>query len=157
VAALGGALLVFGALAVAGLVGVRRYLAHPLSAEQRNVLGAMARGAVEAYERDGKLCASASHPVPASVASIRGRRYQSDAKDWHADDARNAGFTCLKFEVNSPQAYQYDYQSNGTSFIATAHGDRDGDGVLSTFTIDGHLEDGVLVVGPSIHEIDPDE
>jgi hypothetical protein len=47
----------------------------------------------------------------------------------------------LDFSVSEPHAYSFEFSSstgdNGSQFHAIAHGDLDGDGVLSTFDISG--------------------
>ena len=47
---------------------------------------------------------------------------------------------------------------SGATFDATAHGDLDGDGEVSTFTVTGTVGPaGVLVVAPRITEEHPEE
>lgn len=91
------------------------------------MLGELARGAVAAYERDGKLCESVG-PVPAEVP--RGRRYQSTPQDWNA-------FACLRTTLPTPQYYQYSYTRTADGFVVTVRGDLDGDGIFSEFTQGG--------------------
>ena len=67
------------------------------------------------------------------------------------------GFSCLGFEVPSPQYYQYNYTNSGTGFVGTARGDLNGDGVTSTFEIMGRVQAGALFVSPNILETNPDE
>jgi type IV pilus assembly protein PilA len=152
-----------GILAVLGISGTRRYIANAKQAEAKNSLGQMTKDAVAAYEREtvgtpvNSLCKSASSPVPASVASVSGKKYQSSPTEWSRDPA-DAGFTCLKFEMSMPQYYLYDYKASATSFRALASGDLDGDGKASHFEIRGEVQPGgTLAVAPSILETDPDE
>jgi type IV pilus assembly protein PilA len=171
---------IVGVLAVLAIYGVRRYIANSKTAEARNALGELAKDAATKYEKEGmatavlaqgtstgvlrSLCASASATIPATAASIQGRKYQSKATDWIADQATNKGFACLKFTIDQPQYYMYNYVSSGTNgaigdtFTVSANGDLNGDGVLSTFTLVGAIGSGFVVnVAPSITEVNPEE
>lgn len=58
--------------------------------------------------------------------------------------------------------YQYGYDATGvgtgsSSFSAWAHGDLDGDGRISSFSLSGVFEDGALRVAPGIEIVDQDE
>jgi type IV pilus assembly protein PilA len=118
------ALPVLGILAALSIYGVRRYMSSAKSSEAKNTIGAIARSAMVAYERDGKLCDSAG-PVPASVPS--GRKFQPTPSDW-------SGFACLGFSLSQPHRYQYTYTRTADGFEVTARGDLDGDGVFAEFT-----------------------
>jgi type IV pilus assembly protein PilA len=144
-----------GVLAVLAIYGVRKYIAASKTIEARNTLTMLAKDATAAYERDGKLCPSASSPIPSAVP--RAAKYQSSPSDWDADKALNAGFACLRFQMDSPQYYQYDYKSTPAGFTVTAHGDLDGDGVASTFEIEGRVSGGTVQVSPMIRETNPQE
>jgi type IV pilus assembly protein PilA len=97
--------------------------------------------------------------VPESARFIRGAKYQSSPDDWMIDASRNAGFACLKFSMDIPQYYMYSYRASGhESFEATANGDLNGDGVLSTFSVKGRAApNGAIVVDPNLVEKDPEE
>lgn len=51
----------------------------------------------------------------------------------------------LDFRMLEPHGFAYEFQSNsaknGASFVARAHGDLDGDGVTSTFELEGESRD----------------
>ena len=148
-------------LAVIAIYGVRKYVANAKQAEARNVVGELAKEASAAYEQSRRLCPSAVRPVPASIAMVRASRYQSSPADW-AGAGAHAGFACLGFSMTEPQYYQYAYTTTdgpqGATFDATAHGDLDGDGDVSTFTATGTVGPaGVLVVAPLIAEEHPEE
>jgi type IV pilus assembly protein PilA len=159
--------------AVLAIYGVRKYIAHAKTAEARNSIAQIAKDAVAAYEsqtgtaRTGPaartLCASASRPVPESARYIRGAKYQSAAGDWSIDAPRNAGFACLKFSLDQPQYYMYSYSASARSsgrdsFEAKANGDLNGDGVLSTFSLTGHIQPGgAIEVDPNLVETNPEE
>jgi hypothetical protein len=52
----------------------------------------------------------------------------------------------LDFSLQVPHAYAFEFQSKNaadvSTFAAIAHGDLDGDGVLSTFTVTGEIKPG---------------
>jgi len=160
-----------GILAVLGIYGVRKYIGAAKQAEARNAVGEIAKLAGQAYEVEAGsapgpsgLCASASRSVPARAAMIRGMKYQSAASDWSVDASRpRTGFACLKFEMDAPQYYMYSYRAHGSktpgdTFTATANGDLDGDGDLSTFAISGEVDPGgQLVIQTAIAETNPAE
>jgi len=179
---------IVGVLAVLAVYGVRKYIANAKTAEAKNSLGQIGKDAVTAYEGERmkadilsagsssavvrKICPKASNTIPTSKDSIKGAKYQSSKLDWAptADVEKNAGFPCLRFEITAPQYYMYDYQSDSTAgdpasvgqtFTATANGDLNGDGTLSTFTIKGMIPtngtDTRLLVSPTIDEVSPEE
>ena len=175
---------IIGILAVLAIYGVRKYVANSKTAEARNSLGQISKDATTAFEREsmagivlGKgvstavtraLCGSATQTVPAAIASVQGKKYQSNPAtntDWEKDESANAGFYCLKFTMQAPQYYMYNYSSNGnitvptqgTAFTATANGDLNGDTVQSTFMIVGSVANNNVFVGPNIIETDPEE
>ena len=66
--------------------------------------------------------------------------------------------------MDMPQYYMYSYKLSGSGsaagdqFVATANGDLNGDGVASTFTLDGRVQSGgVLNITPSLKETNPQE
>jgi type IV pilus assembly protein PilA len=179
---------IIGILAALAIYGVKHYITNAKTAEARNSIGQMGKDAVTAYSREGmataamalgastgvsnRLCSSAGHTVPAAQASIAGKKYQSDPAEW-VEAAGTDGFTgwnCVKFSMNDPQYYMYNYTgpaaagagADNAAFTCTAQGDLDGDTVLSTFTIAGVVHaaagtKGVAVLAPNIAEVAPDE
>jgi type IV pilus assembly protein PilA len=160
---------IVGILAALAVYGVSRYVKNAKTAEARNNLGRMGKDAVNAFQREtmagtvltlgGKadvihsLCASAP-PVP-SASAPKAAKYQSKPSEWLGNQ-----WACLRFSMNEPQYFQYEYQSvggdaNGTGFTCIAKGDLDGDGAdFSTFTMGGKIQqDGnkkVASLAPSI-------
>jgi type IV pilus assembly protein PilA len=151
---------IIGILAALAIFGVRRYVASAKTGEAKNNIGAIARAAAAAYEREAPdnqilangasstaasqvLCTSAS-AVPASIASVQGRKYQpatADGVDFNAGSS-SASWKCLKFSMTQPVYYQYNYVTGAGSgktgatavgFEASAQGDIDGNGILSFF------------------------
>jgi type IV pilus assembly protein PilA len=122
------------------------------------------------------LCDS-SNPVPASLNSIKGRKYQPSPQDYLSGDSAT-GWRCLLFTSALPQYYQYSYQAGGGGnvsvtlphggnpkglsqdyeWMTTAQGDLNGDGVVSTFLLQGYLDtDGRIVMAPAIGAEHSDE
>ncbi len=174
---------IVGILAALAVYGVRKYLTNAKSTEARNSLGQMSKDASTAFNRESmagtilaagtstarsnQLCTSAPSPVPSSKTLIQGRKYLSKPQEWAAG-SQTAGFACLRYMMQDPQYFQYDYKETGepstsaSTFQTIAHGDLNGDTNLSTFEIDGKLQQasgsGVIVtLAPNLIETSPDE
>lgn len=164
-----GGVLAVGVLAALGIYGTRRYIGAAKTAEAKNTLGAIARGARASYERETadpaaphKLCGSAI-TVPSAVPA--GTKYMPGSGvglDFNTGDAEN-GWQCLKFTMTQPIYYQYSYhrgsgyvgpasQSPGPDgFEAAARGDLDGDGKTSLFVLTGQAAGGTVSVRTSMY------
>ncbi|HEX2881298.1 MAG TPA: prepilin-type N-terminal cleavage/methylation domain-containing protein [Polyangiaceae bacterium] len=168
---------IVGVLAALAIYGVRKYVMNAKTAEARNSLGQMAKDAVTAYTREridpallslghttgvvNVLCENAV-AVPASRDAIKGQKYQSLPGDW-----RGVGWDCLRFSMQDPQYYQYNYfatgarTAEGDTFTALAIGNLDGDSSTARFELRGELkadpEDLVIILAPNVLEINPDE
>jgi type IV pilus assembly protein PilA len=118
---------IIGVLAALAIYGVRKYLASAKSAEARNTIGAITRGAVAAYEREnapselvttGQSSTGSSHSlcgssvaIPTALTSVKNKKYQPDPtkdKDYNTGNSQT-GWRCLKFQMTEPQYYQYGY------------------------------------------------
>jgi len=167
--------VVGGIMAVFAIYGTRRYLASAKTSEAKNNIGAIARAAADAYEREGAASELAGGPakhrlcgrafaVPAAVP--KATKYQPDTaegKDFNAGDA-TGGWKCLKFSVTTPIYYQYEYHAGGgykgpsrggpdpgkDGFEVSAEGDLNGDGKTSLFTQVGRIENGHIKLDPTI-------
>jgi type IV pilus assembly protein PilA len=173
---------IIGVLAALAIYGVRKYLLNAKTAEARTALGRISKDAGTAYERERMdpsrmdlgsdraaghvLCPSAGNTVPANANLIQGEKYQSDPGDW--DDAdTTGGWVCLKYTMQDPQYFMYNYTASGTGvdgdgYTASAQGDLDGDGLLSSYTLTGTVQTGnngdvVLTAAPQIGEVNPEE
>lgn len=172
---------IIGVLAALAIYGVRTYIISAKTAEARTVVGRIAKDATTAYARpklEGEvitlsantessvaLCADTPSVAPADMNEVSGVKYQSSPSDWGGSDT--VGWQCLNFSLTDPQYYAYDYNAHngvtgvGATFHSIAYGDLDGDGVFSTFQIQGILQqqgnDIVPVVAPSIMETLPHE
>jgi type IV pilus assembly protein PilA len=92
---------------------------------------------------------------------VQAQKYQSQVSDWKSGSA-TGGWQCLKFSLEEPQYYQYNYTSSNTSavsgsFEADAYGDLNGNGVTSDFTIIGSATSGAIAISPNIQEVNPEE
>lgn len=171
---------IIGVLAALAIYGVSRYLANAKTAEARTGIGRIAKDASSAWQGESMASATLaleanvansrvlcpdSNAVPADPANIANRKYQSSAQDW-----KDAGWNCLRFSMEGPQYFQYQYDAvtrtspgaAGDQFVAHARGDLDGDGNLSDFTMTGDVRadasgELVLTVSPSIGETNPEE
>jgi type IV pilus assembly protein PilA len=137
---------IIGVLAALAIYGVRRYLASAKTSEAKNTVGAIARGADAAFQREttasqlvgeGASSAAASHalctstgpdapghgPVPTLLTSVQGTKYQprtADGNDFETGTTLG-GWKCLKFSMSQPIYYQYHYNAGG-NFRATGTG-----------------------------------
>lgn len=175
---------IVGILAVLAIYGVRKYLANAKTAEARNSLGQMAKDQATEYERESmtggvlsvgtsaamsrSLCIAPGQAVPANATQIQGAKYQADpsaGKDWNYDNANpKTGFACLKFSMDAPQYFQYNFASNatattpGTVWAGVANGDLNGDTNLSTFTLNGSIGPSqTFLIAPNLTEVNPEE
>ena len=179
---------IIGILAALAIYGVKHYITNAKTAEARNSLGQMGKDAVSAYSREGmavaamalgtstavsnRLCLS-STPVPATIASVQARKFQSSPAQWKgATSDQFDGWNCVKFSMSDPQYYMYKYTTTATDaatagadnapFTCNAQGDLDGDGVPSNFNMYGIVHaaastKAVAVLAPNIEELFPDE
>jgi type IV pilus assembly protein PilA len=176
--------VIIGILASLAIYGVQKYVTSAKTGEVKTNVGAIAKGAIAAYEGETmagtmlpvggtvgsarRLCASAV-AVPVALASVAGQKFQSGEAAWAQGD-QTTGWTCLKFSLRGPQYYQYDYQatvanpvspSAGDTFSAIANGDLDADGVASNFVRQGLVVSDAgnltLTLSPAIAETNPEE
>jgi len=165
---------IVGILSVLAIYGVRKYIANAKTAEARNSLGQIAKDAATAVEREkgavplvafGSTSAlmrsfcSTSSTVPTSVP--KGQKYQSQSSDW-TQGSLTVGWMCLKFVMDEPQYYAYNYSVSSTDpstggFVATANGDLNGDGITSAFSVSGTAANGVVAISPNVQETNPEE
>ena len=156
---------IIGILAVLAVYSVRKYMANSKAAEGRTSLGQMAKNQSAEFEQESmagavlppgsvagasrSLCLSPSASVPANKTLIKGQKYQSSQApfaDWNVDSATpGKGFACLKFTMDAPQYYMYNFVTTnpttaGGTWQGTANGDLNGDGILSTFELDGIIQ-----------------
>jgi type IV pilus assembly protein PilA len=170
---------IVGILAALAIYGVTRYMKNAKTAEARNSIGQIAKDAAAAYSREkmapgvmaakdvtavaNTICKSASKAVPEDITKVKAQKYQSGPDEWAPkDEAMDVGWTCLKFSMDQPQYYQYNYTATATdplsdSFDAVAKGDLDGDEEVSTFTLAGAVQNGTVAISPAIKEENAEE
>jgi type IV pilus assembly protein PilA len=163
-------IVIVGVLAALAVYGVSKYVASSKTAEAKNNIGAISRGAALAYERevglaggvlvDGntsavvhQLCGSTLNPPTPAIVKIKGTKYQpltSDGNDFNTGDSYT-GWKCLRFSVDTPIYYAYTYAVTGSgsaagdAFSVTANGDLNGDGVTSSFVRNGAITSALKV------------
>jgi Tfp pilus assembly protein PilE len=165
-----GFVTILGALA---MYGVAKYLRHSKTAEAVGSTAAIAQAACLYYNESDANQPAGTKPdaakamrhfppssrasVPASMADVRGKRFQSSIADWS-----NSPWMEMGFKISTPQFYAYSFESQGAgpSAVATAiaHGDLDGNGIQSTFRANAAPDETLVakVKGP-VEQIDPDE
>ena len=161
---------IVGVLAVLAIYGVRKYIANSKTTEARNSLGEIKNDQASAFERESggstvlapggttsflrQLCPNGA-AIPTATTTIQALKYQSAKTDW----ADGAGWQCLKFSLEQPQYFQYTFTGGtaASSYIAMANGDLNGDQNMSTFSISGSIQSGILNTSPTIGEINPEE
>lgn len=169
---------IIGVLAALAIYGVRRYLASAKTAEAKNSIGAITRGAVAAYERettpteilgDAAVGLASVHAFCASATVVpltppAAKKYQPSTA-FNADfDTGNSltGWKCLRFSITEGVYYAYHYnQGTGyvnagslattTGFEVAAQGDLDGNSIYSTFARGATLRNGTPVVATDIY------
>ena len=174
---------IIGILAVLAIYGVRKYLANAKTAEARNSLGEIGKDQSAEFEKSrwpvrpsGRAARRAYRDRSAQApprtsrrpsAPSRGQKYQSSqvaGADWNKDESTaGVGFACLKYTMDAPQYYMYGVVSTtpgaaGGTFVATANGDLNGDGVPSTFQLKGVIQTSMTFsLAPNLIEINPEE
>ncbi len=165
-----GFISLLGALA---MYGVARYLRHSKTVEAIGSTTAIAQAACVYYNQSDSNQPAGTRPeaakamrhfpassrasVPASAADIRGKRFQSGLGDW-----ATTPWLDLEFKISTPQFYAYSFESQGSGpaaqAAAVAHGDLDGNGVMSTFRATAVPDpSAVAAVRPTVEQIDPEE
>jgi type IV pilus assembly protein PilA len=170
---------IIGILAALAIYGVKRYLTNAKTGEAKNNLGRLGKDAVSAFERESmegtliatvntgpsalhRLCMSvgATERVPNAVPG--GAKLQPNPSAWQVGTPLQ-GWQCLKFSVNDPLYYQYNYTSDatattsGTTFSATATGNLDNDATTSVWTYSGGILNGAARLAPTVAEPDDPE
>jgi type IV pilus assembly protein PilA len=176
---------IIGILAAMAVVGYSRFMRSAKTAEAKQALGSMVKGNIAEYNNEAgetavlavgasatganMICDQAAASVPAAITDVAGKKYQSSAANWRGGDAtpdsthpHGKGFPCLKFSIDTPQAFMYSYlatgyAATGATFTARANGDLNADGAMSVFDYNGSVTDGKVLLAPTISENNPDE
>lgn len=161
-------------VAALGMYIAARYVRHSRTAEAVNSVQALATGAANFYENEStrtepvgtkpdqarqmrRFPPISRTSVPPSPDDVKGKRYQSSPAEW-----KRAPWDNLGFSMHQPQYYLYSFESQGAgreaTATATAHGDLNGDGNLSTFRLTvGVDEKFKAVVSPNLVRENPEE
>ena len=128
---------ILGILSALAIYGVKKYLTNAKMGEGQSNVVLLAKGIARcAGETDSatskpKGLPESSLAVPATLADVNGRKYQSAPGEW-GDPA----YVCAGFRLVGPQYFQYRWlKRSATSGSAFAVADLDGDG-----TADGAFE-----------------
>jgi len=143
---------IIGILAAVAVPAFMRYIKKSKTAEATQLLSSISKGAQVYYS---EIHNGVSHQFPASIGftpadkcCLTGKCLV-DATNWEYDR-----WQALGFSINDPHHYRYKFESTNvaypgtSSFLATAEGDLDCDGVPSTWTLYGEsTEAGVSAAG----------
>jgi type IV pilus assembly protein PilA len=119
VGALFAVVFVVGILAALAIGGMRKYLTNAKEAEGRATVTAIANDVVRCAETESADLLDPSNPasakglpvttapVPASLDAVANKKYMSAPSDW-----ASPGWDCIKFQMNTPQYFQYQWVRN---------------------------------------------
>ena len=162
-----------GILASLAMYGVASYLRRSKTAEAVAETSAIAQDACLYFNQSDQNQPAGTKPddakamrhfpppsrasVPASMDDVRGKRFQSALGDWAVSPWHD-----MDFKISRPQFYAYSFESQGSgssaSATAVAHGDLDGNGVSSTYSVHAAPDDSLVAkVQIGIEQVNPDE
>jgi hypothetical protein len=128
---------VLGILSALALYGVKKYLTNAKMGEGQANVVLLAKGIVrcatdiDPATKKARGLPESSLGVPATLADVKGVKYQSTVSEWG-----DPSFVCAGFRLVGPQYFQYRWlQRSPTAGSALAIADLDGDG-----TADGAFE-----------------
>lgn len=117
-----------GLLGTLGVYGVRRYVLKAKQDEALQALPVFAQAVIKCADAHGGLPRT-SAPVPASLADVSGRKYQSTPSEW----SRDPTLGCSGFSMRGAQYFQYQWVlDTPTSGNVQASADLDGDGAIES-------------------------
>lgn len=136
---------IIGVLAALAIYGVSRYLKHSKTAEATRNLGSIETGSKNQFQQETDTSGTGVGPFVHQFCASEAMMPTTPplaAKTKLAPTVWNTpGWTCLKFSINEPQFYAYQYTASGTGtaalYTAIASGDLDGNGTKSLFTLTG--------------------
>jgi hypothetical protein len=136
-----------GSIAAVAIPAFAREMHSSRFVEPTEGLARIGEASIAFAEKNGRFPESAPL-TPASPP--RGKKEADPPGTWDAPTWNALGFRPAP--EGTPHAYSFSYESNGTTFVARARGDLDGDGVLSTFEIRGVIRPGEKpIVEPGMH------
>ena len=119
----GGFVLFFVVLSPFAIYGLRQHLIGAKRAEANDVSARLAQAIAKCTSASGGALPPTARPVPPSLASVRGMKYQSAPGDWQ-DEA----YACARFQLATPQYFQYQWvRTSPRRGVVRALADLDGD------------------------------
>src|SRR6187399_1731792 len=113
--------MLLGMFSALAIYGVRRYIQSAKQEEARAALIEWGEGLASCGQQAGGLPPS-SAPVPASLADVAGRQYQSTPEEW-----KEPAHACGRFAMASPQYFQYSWErTSDATGVVHAVADLDG-------------------------------
>ncbi len=167
------ALSLAAVLAALSMYGLGRWIRRTKTLEAVGSVHAIAQAAVLYYNESDSTqptggAQAAAHAmrhfppssrgtVPQDADDVKGKRYQSSRADWSPSPWRE-----LNFSIPQPQYYRYGFESTGTgktgAASATAEGDLDGSGVVSSYRQRIIVNDnGEAVLAPALERQNSDD
>lgn len=117
-----------GMLSGLSAYGVRKYTFRAKQDEALKALPVFAAAVAKCADAHGGLPRT-STPVPASLADVSGKKYQSAANEWSLDPT----LSCSGFSMSGAQYFQYQWVlETPTSGAVQATADLDGDGAIES-------------------------
>jgi len=115
---------IVGVLASLAIHGFRSYIARAKAAEGQNGARQLAEGIRSCAGKLGGGLPETTRAVPATLAEVSGKKYQSRPEDWS-----DRAYTCAAFSLTAPQYFQYRWEIvSPSSGRAITQADLDGDG-----------------------------
>lgn len=121
------ATLFIGVATALSIYGLRKYMVNAKQAQARAALIAWGDGLAACGQKEGRLPPSTA-AVPASLASIPARKYQSTPSEWSEQ-----AHTCAGFTLKEPQYFQYRWERHSDDAgCLRALADLNGDSVVES-------------------------
>ena len=137
-------IVVVGIIGIAASVGVPKLMMSLRRANTKEAVDNVTRlfeNVSDVYRHDKQLPPATAMTPTASCCGHRGDKCSPDEANW------NGTWRTLKFALDDPHYYRYQYTVTATGFAVTAVGDLDCDGVLSKFEMSGTVGEGGMVTG----------
>jgi len=135
---------IIGVLAALAIYGVSRYLKHSKTAEATRNLGSIETGSKNSYQQETDSGGSGTGPYVHQFCDSTGGGKNPATVPQAAKSSttwNTSTWTCLKFSINEPAFYSYQYASSGIGtaalYTSDAFGDLDGNSTQSTFQMVG--------------------
>lgn len=148
-----GVFLPVGVLSAIAVPSFLDYSKKAKKSESELQLGKLGRNARLYFAEHGAFPSVTSPLTPKTSCCVQNfeskRKCAPDAKQWESGAWKE-----LAFYVEEPHYFQYNFIGGATSFVATAVGDLDCDGITVTWVLRGEVRDGEVVtelIAPPAH------